>query len=186
MALLPGCIHACPPRSPSCRSILHALRQGWKSHGLYRPREPRAAALGLPPQRRILPRDRNAPVRFYQTTAVPSYPCFVNCVFQAAPTPCGLDPFLFLCSWLKQLPHNLCCFVCSSLLLASAISTQAWSLDRVSRADACSSVSLQLLLEVSRMLELVRDGSKPRGECAGLCSGALCSPVLHPVTCFKG
>lgn len=79
-----------------------------------------------------------------------------------------------------------CCFICSSHLLPSALSTPVWSLVRVSRADTCSSVSLQLLLEVSRVLGLVRDGSKPHRECAGLCSRTLHSPILQRVTCFRG
>lgn len=79
-----------------------------------------------------------------------------------------------------------CCFIFGSCWLASALSNQVWSLVRVSRADTCSSVSLQLFLEVSRMLALARDSSKPHEECAGLCSKALHSPVLHWVTYFRG
>lgn len=72
-----------------------------------------------------------------------------------------------------------CCFIFSSCWLASTLSAQVWSFVRVSRADTCRSVSLQLLLEVSRMLGLARDSSKPHGECAELCSKTLRSPILH-------
>lgn len=181
LALLPGRIHACPPWSPSSRSILHTPLRGWKSHRLFQASKQHVAALWLQWQRRVLPRDCSVPVRFYQSTAVPSYSWFIHCISQAAATPCGPGPFLFLCSRLKQFPHNLLLH-----LLPSALSTPVWSLVRVSRADTCSSVSLQLLLEVSRMLRLVRDGSKPHGECAGLCSRTLHSPILHRVTCFRG
>lgn len=80
-------------------SIPQTLLQGWKYHRLYQARESHVATLWLPRHRCVLSRDCNVPVKFYLTAAVPSFPCFINCVLQAGPVPCSLDLFLFLCFW---------------------------------------------------------------------------------------
>lgn len=97
IAFLPRHIHSCPPPSHFFCSVPYALLQESKSiSSIVCVTHHRCVSLpGMQSACEILPE--------HSCTILP---CFISCIFQEAPVPCDLYPFLFLCSRLKQSPCN--------------------------------------------------------------------------------